>query len=74
MLREDIYNFVNNPCWKEIRETLVNDKEIRYALATQEDTRVTTVKSCMDKISMIDYVLELENELIKQYNNPQGEK
>lgn len=74
MIREDIYNFVNNPCWKEIRAILIEDKNTRYTLATEEDAKISTVKSCMDKISMIDFVLDLENEYIKQYNNQQGVK
>lgn len=73
VLREDIYNFVNNPCWNEIKTNLILNKEEKYEKATTEDTRVATVKSCMDKISVIDGILDLENDFIEQYNNPKGD-
>jgi len=64
LTREEKINFLRSPVWGLVRDRLWSDKEDYYAAITQENTRVSEVKSKADKLAVIDSIFELENEII----------
>ncbi len=71
LTNDDIRSFINNPAWKAIKQGLLADKASHYAMITAEESRAVVVKSKADKMSVIDGILQTENEIIKylQGNN-----
>ena len=64
--KEEMASFVTNPCWKDIKDHLKAAQAEMYAVMMDENTRLATVKSKADKISIIDDILLKENEIIKK--------
>lgn len=65
LTREEKIDFLRSPVWEMVRQSLWLDKETYYAAITNENTRVSEVKSKADKLAVIDSIFELENEIIK---------
>jgi hypothetical protein len=65
LTREEKIDFLRSPVWEMVRQSLWLDKESYYAAITNENTRVSEVKSKADKLAVIDSIFELENQIIK---------
>ncbi len=65
LTREEKIDFLRSPVWEMVRQSLWLDKETYYAAITNENTRVSEVKSKADKLAVIDSIFELENDIIK---------
>jgi predicted ATP-dependent serine protease len=65
LTREEKIDFLRSPVWEMVRQSLWLDKETYYAAITNENTRVSEVKSKADKLAVIDSIFALENEIIK---------
>lgn len=65
LTREEKIDFLRSPVWEMVRQSLWLDKETYYEAITNENTRVSEVKSKADKLAVIDSIFALENEIIK---------
>ena len=65
LTREEKIDFLRSPVWEMVRQSLWLDKETYYEAITNENTRVSEVKSKADKLAVVDSIFALENEIIK---------
>lgn len=68
LTREDRLDFLQSPVWNKFREVMFEKKVGYYQTITNENTKVTEVKSKADKLAIIDEIFELENDLIQSLN------
>lgn len=66
--RDEKIAFLSSPVWAGFRSVLLDKKQECYEAITDENSSVSKVKSKADKLSVIDELFILENEIIESLN------